>query len=77
MKKHQSLKEEKEQILKEIEEIKIAMQQKSQKAKIDEEEIAKIVGKMTGIPVTKIVKDEGKKLANLENGIEQIHHRPG
>jgi len=70
--KASKLKEEKEQMLKEIDEIKISIQQKSQKAKIDEEDIAKIIGKMTGIPVTKIVKDEGKKLAHLETVLNKF-----
>jgi len=70
--KASKLKEEKEQLLKAIDEIKISMQQKSQKAKIDEEDIAKIIGKMTGIPVTKIVKDEGKKLAHLEDTLNKF-----
>ncbi|MBU0706609.1 ATP-dependent Clp protease ATP-binding subunit [Patescibacteria group bacterium] len=61
------LKEEKEGILKQIEEIKIARQKKSKQIRITEEDIAVIIGKMTGIPVTRIMKDEGKKLAHLED----------
>ncbi len=64
--KASKLKEEKELILKQIEEIKISQQKKSKHIKINEDDIAVIVGKMTGIPVTKIMKDESKKLANLE-----------
>ncbi|MFH0837911.1 MAG: ATP-dependent Clp protease ATP-binding subunit [Patescibacteria group bacterium] len=61
------LKEEKEGILKQIEEIKITQQKKSKQIRITEEDIAVIIGKMTGIPVTRIMKDEGKKLAHLED----------
>jgi ATP-dependent Clp protease ATP-binding subunit ClpC len=70
--KASKLKEKKEGILKEIDEIKIAAQKKSQKARIDEDDIAKVVGKMTGIPVTRIVKDEGKKLAHLEDVLKKF-----
>jgi ATP-dependent Clp protease ATP-binding subunit ClpC len=70
--KASKLKEKKEQILKEVDEIKIAAQKKLQKAKIDEDDIAKVIGKMTGIPVTKIVKDEGKKLAHLEDVLRKF-----
>ncbi len=65
--KASKLKEKKELILKEIDEMKAAKQKKSKQVKIDENDIAVIVGKITGIPVTKIMKDEGKKLADLEN----------
>ena len=61
------LKEEKESILKQIEEIKIAQQKKSKQIQIKEDDIGVIIGKMTGIPVTRIMKDESKKLAHLED----------
>lgn len=64
--KASGFKAQKEAILKEIEEIKINQQKKSKHVQINQDDIAVIVGKMTGIPVTKILKDEGKKLANLE-----------
>ncbi|MBU0727538.1 ATP-dependent Clp protease ATP-binding subunit, partial [Patescibacteria group bacterium] len=70
--KASKLKEKKEQIVKEIDEIKIAHQQKSKQAKIGENDIAKIVGKITGIPVARIVKDEGKKLAHLEDLLKKF-----
>lgn len=70
--KASKLKENKEGILKEIDEIKIATQKKTQKARIDENDIAKVIGKMTGIPVTRIVKDEGKKLAHLEDVLKKF-----
>ena len=69
--KASSLKETKEKLLKQINEIKVAHQQKSKKSQIKEEDIAKIVARITGIPVTKIVKDEGKKLAKLEEILQQ------
>jgi len=65
--KASKLKEKKEGILKEIEALKAARQKKSKQITIDSEDIGMIVGKITGIPVTKIMKDEGKKLANLED----------
>jgi ATP-dependent Clp protease ATP-binding subunit ClpC len=65
--KASKLKERKEGMMKQIEEIKIAQQKKTKQVRISEEDIALIIGKMTGIPVTKIMKDEGKKLANLED----------
>ncbi|MBN1258507.1 ATP-dependent Clp protease ATP-binding subunit [Candidatus Peregrinibacteria bacterium] len=64
--KASNLKDKKEAVLKAIDEIKIAAQAKVKRSKIDENDIAKVVCKMTGIPVAKIMKDEGKKLANLE-----------
>lgn len=69
--KASKLKEKKELILKEIEEIKASQQKKSKHTQINEDDIAVIVGKITGIPVTKIMKDEGKKLANLEEILHQ------
>jgi ATP-dependent Clp protease ATP-binding subunit ClpC len=69
--KASKLKEKKEEILKKIEEIKSAQQKKSKQVQIKEDDIAVIVGKMTGIPVTKIMKDEGKKLVGLEGILHQ------
>ncbi|HEY9679712.1 MAG TPA: ATP-dependent chaperone ClpB [Drouetiella sp.] len=42
------------------------------KEEIDEEDIAEIVGKWTGIPVTKLLEGEVQKLLHLE---EHLHHR--
>jgi len=69
--KASKLKEKKEEVLKKIEEIKAAQQKKSKHVQIKEDDIAVIVGKMTGIPVTKILKDEGKKLVGLEGILHQ------
>jgi ATP-dependent Clp protease ATP-binding subunit ClpC len=69
--KASKLKEKKGQILKEIDEIKATNQKKSKQTHIRQDDIALIIGKMTGIPVTRILKDEGKKLANLENVLHQ------
>ena len=66
------LKSEKEVILKEIDEIKIQHQKKSKQTNIKEDDIAKIVGKITGIPVSRIMKDEGKKLAHLEDVLQSF-----
>lgn len=69
--KASKLKEKKEQILKEIEEMKATRQKKSKHVEIGENDVALIVGKITGIPVAKIMKDEGKKLAHLEDVLHQ------
>lgn len=69
--KASELKKQKEAIEKEIEELKAAHQKKQRKEKIKENDIALIVGKITGIPVTKIMKDEGKKLASLEDVLHE------
>jgi ATP-dependent Clp protease ATP-binding subunit ClpC len=61
------LKKKKEEYLKNIEKIKAESQKKTQRVKIEENDIAKTVGKMTGIPVTKLVKDESRRLADLES----------
>ena len=65
--KASKLKEKKELILEEIEAMKAAKQKKLKTTEIKEHDIGVIVGKITGIPVTKIMKDEGKKLAGLED----------
>ena len=70
--KASKIKEDREQMSKEIDEIKIANQKKSKQSSINENDIAKIIGKITGIPVTKIVKDEGKKLAHLEKLLQKF-----
>jgi len=62
-----AMKEKKEEIIKAIEDIKTTQQKKSKQVQINENDIAVIIGKMTGIPVTRIMKDEGKKLAHLED----------
>lgn len=64
--KASKLKEKKEAILKQIEKIKQQGQSNAKRVKIDENDIAKTVGKITGIPVAKLMKDESKKLAELE-----------
>ncbi len=64
--KASTLKVEKEEIGKKIEKIKEESQKKRKRMKIDENDIAKIVAQMTGVPVTKLVKDESKRLADLE-----------
>ncbi len=64
--KASKLKGKKEAIQKEVEEMKLAKRKKGNQIQIKEDDIAMIVGKITGIPVTKIMKDEGKKLASLE-----------
>ena len=65
--KASKLKEKKEVILKEIEKIKEKSQNNVKRVKIDDNDIAKTIGKITGIPVAKLLKDESKKLADLES----------
>ena len=69
--KASKLKEKKEEMMKKIQKIKEENQNKAKRIKIDENDIAKTVGKMTGIPVAKLVKDETKKLADLESVISK------
>ncbi len=69
--KASKLKEKKEVIMKKIQKIKEENQSKVKKVKIDENDIAKTVGKMTGIPVAKLVKDESKKLSDLESVLKK------
>lgn len=70
--KASKLKEKKEEVLKEIERIKEESQNKAKLVRIDANDIAKTVGKMTGIPVTKLVKDESKRLSELESVLENF-----
>ncbi len=69
--KASKLKEKKEAILKNIEKIKEESQSKAKRVRIDEDDIAKTVAKITGIPVAKLMKDESKKLIDLENILKQ------
>jgi len=69
--KASELKEEKQVVAKKIEEIKENNIKKSKRSKITEDDIAKIIGKVTGIPVTKLMKDESAKLANLESILDK------
>ena len=70
--KASDLKAKKEGLMKEVDQIKIEHQKKQKRSKIDENDIANIIGRMTGIPVTKIMKDEGKKLAHLEQTLGEF-----
>ena len=69
--KASELKKKKEVVVKEINEIKENNIKKSKRSKINEDDIAKIIGKVTGIPVTKLMKDESEKLANLESILDK------
>lgn len=69
--KASKLKTEKEDLEKAIEKLKAEHLKERKKDKIKENDIALIVGKITGIPVTKIMKDESKKLAGLEDVLHQ------
>ncbi len=70
--KASKLKEKKEAIFKKIEKIKEESQGQRKRVRIDENDIAKTIGKITGIPVTKLLKDESKKLANLEGVLSKF-----
>jgi len=70
--KASKLKEKKEAILKKIEKIKEQSQSQRKRVKIDENDIAKTIGKITGIPVAKLVKDESKRLADLEGVLKKF-----
>ena len=69
--KASKLKEKKEAIVKNIEKIKEESQSKAKRVRIDEDDISKTVAQMTGIPVAKLVKDESKKLVDLEKILQQ------
>ncbi|MFH1012276.1 MAG: ATP-dependent Clp protease ATP-binding subunit, partial [Candidatus Peregrinibacteria bacterium] len=69
--KASELKAKKEEVLKKIDTIKEDSQKKTKRSHIDENDIGKIVAKITGIPVTKLMRDESKKLANLEAVIHE------
>ena len=45
--------------------------------KVTEEEIARIVSRWTGIPVTKLMEGEREKLLHLDDMLAQAGHRPG
>ena len=70
--KASKLKEKKEAIFKKIEKIKEESQGQRKRVRIDEKDIAKTIGKITGIPVTKLLKDESKKLADLEGVLSKF-----
>lgn len=69
--KASELKAKKEELVKKIEQVKEANQKKMKRSRIDENDIGKIVAKITGIPVTRLMKDESKKLADLESVLHQ------
>ncbi len=58
-------------IIKEIEEQKYVKIPRSQRKKLYADQIADVVSLMTGVPVTKLVKDEIDKLQNLEESLKQ------
>ncbi|MDD4189068.1 MAG: Clp protease N-terminal domain-containing protein, partial [Eubacteriales bacterium] len=56
-----------EKSIKDIEQAQSSSENKLMKEKVTEEEIAEIISKWTGIPVTRLVESEREKLLNLEN----------
>jgi ATP-dependent Clp protease ATP-binding subunit ClpC len=62
------LKQEQQDLQEQIKEIKNAQDgDRRTPIQIDSEDIAHVIGRVTGIPVTKLLKSDTKKLANLEN----------
>ena len=47
------------------------------RTKVTEEEIAEVVSKWTGIPVSKMLEGEKEKLLRMEERVEQARRRPG
>ena len=47
------------------------------KEEVTDEDIAAVVSKWTGIPVTKMLESEMQKLLRLEEGLQQARRRPG
>ncbi|MBD3328258.1 AAA domain-containing protein [Candidatus Peregrinibacteria bacterium] len=54
-------------LIKEIEETKKVKIPRSKREKVDQEDIAKVVGHATGIPVTNLMKEDVERLKNLGN----------
>ncbi|PIZ72690.1 hypothetical protein COY07_02940 [Candidatus Peregrinibacteria bacterium CG_4_10_14_0_2_um_filter_43_11] len=69
--KASKMKQRKEVIVKRIEQIKEDNHHQRKRNKIDENDIGKIIAKITGIPTTKLMKDESKKLTDLESILHQ------
>lgn len=65
------LKKEEEVVLEKIEAIRNQKPPRSKQAKITENDIAEVIGQITGIPTTKLVKSDIDKLMNLENNIKK------
>lgn len=68
------IRDEEQKIRKEMDQMKINWEKDNQEstAKVDEEDIAKIVSDWTGIPVTKLAEEESQRLIKLE---EELHKR--
>lgn len=65
------LKKQQEVLEKEIEEIKAKKRPKDKQVHLSENDIASVVGRMTGIPVQRLMKSEMKKLLDLENALSK------
>lgn len=59
------------QLLKAIENCKFVKIPRDQRQTVDEDDIAKIVGQMTGVDVARLVKDEKARLINLEEQLKK------
>jgi len=58
-------------VIKKIEDQKTVKLPRSQREHLDAEDIARIVARITGVPVTKLVKDDIEKLKALEKALEK------
>ena len=65
------LRNEELQMMKKIEELKISKIPRSQRKKLEENNIADVVSNMTGVPVTKLLKDDIDRLKGLESAIKE------
>jgi len=54
-------------LIKQIEQSRTQKIPRDQRAKVEEDDIAKVIANMTGVEVTKLVKDDVDRLVNLEN----------
>ncbi len=66
-----SLRNEELEMLKKIEELKFVKTPREKREKLSEDEIAIVVSAMTGVPVTKLVKNDIDKLKSLEESLKK------
>lgn len=65
------LKQKQEVLEREIDNVKMKKRPKDQRLPLTEEDVAAVVGRMTGIPVQKLIKSEMKKLLDLESVLQK------
>ncbi|MFC1600242.1 ATP-dependent Clp protease ATP-binding subunit, partial [Patescibacteria group bacterium] len=59
------------ELIKEIEETRSVAVPKTRRKKVTEEDIAKVISSMTGVPVTKLVKNEMQKLQGIDTRLKK------